>query len=312
MRRRQHRRIQYYNAEPTRARLQDKPWFPFAIVALAALVAALIAGAIFGGVARRSDRDSLIYRDLAEFGGVEEPAEKFGGLYTVTSLFVDHEGMDRSAVRGEVQELTGGNAAAFWVYDGQGGTFFQSLLADKTGGVMARAYLSAKDLVSAADADGRYAVGYLMTGAFYEADEQLRLLKTAQEMALIAELADAGMREIVIVGLSTKAEYADRVNDYVRQAYGLCGHTYLSVMVPAEADKMARLVGATEGYVDGYFMDAREYADKELTRAVTECAYYLTLYNMRLVLSDADREASENAAASFGIKSYQLMPAGMP
>ena len=40
--RRKRRRIQYYNAEPTKERLRDKPWLPFALVALAALVIALI------------------------------------------------------------------------------------------------------------------------------------------------------------------------------------------------------------------------------------------------------------------------------
>ena len=310
--RRRHRRIQYYNAEPTRERLRDKRWFPFAVIALAALVVALIVGAILGGVAKKADRDGIVYRDLTEFGGAEKPVETYADLYRVQSLFVDHEGLDNKACRKAAQELTGGNAAAFWVYDGQGGVFFSSSLADKTDGLTERAHLTAEELEGAADADGRYAVGYFVTGAFADEDLSLRLLAAAREMALIAELSDAGFREIVIVGLPTGPAFADEVRDYVRRAYGLCGRTYLSVAVPHDSADAARLVGVTEGFADSYTLDLRSLSDDALTRAITENAYYLTYYNMRMALSDADPDTAHAVAESFGIESYHLMPETTP
>ena len=91
--RRKRRRIQYYNAEPTKERLRDKPWLPFLLVALAALVIALIVGAILGGIAERTDREGIPYGDLADLGGVDAPDKtydtlQFAGNYNLRGLSV--------------------------------------------------------------------------------------------------------------------------------------------------------------------------------------------------------------------------------
>lgn len=310
--RRRRRRIQYYSAEPTRERLRDKPWVPFALIALTALVIALVVGSILGGIARRTERDGITYGDLADFGGVD--AEKtYETLFSVRAEFVSTSGMDGRDFEDAVEDLPEGNAVGFWLYDGRGGVWFDTALAHKTAEKLTvRAPVTATELVETATSEDRYSVGYFVTGAFGETDEQLRLLTVAHEMALLAELAAAGIREVVVVGLPADAEWATEVARYVRQADEVLGQTILGVAVSAESGDAARLVGVTEAFADCYFLDLRSLSGDVLGKAVTESAYYLTKYRMRLMLDGTDRESATALLDGFGVTEYQLMPAGNP
>lgn len=307
------RRIQYYNAEPTRERLRDKPWVPFALIAIVALVIALIVGAILGSIARRTDRNGITYGDLADFGGVDTPEKTYENLYAVHADFVASDGMGQKDFKNAVRDLPDGNAVGVWLYDGRGGVWFDTSLANKTAEKLTvRASLTADELAETAQNEKRYGVGYFVTGAFAENDEQLRLLTVAHEMALLSELASSGLREVVLVGLPANAEWAIEVSRYVRQADEVLGGVILGVAVPAESDAAARLVGVTESYADSYFLDARALSGDALGKAVTENAYYLTAYRMRIMLNEADRESALALAEGFDLYAYQLMPKDNP
>ena len=307
--RRKRRRIQYYNAEPTKERLRDKPWLPFLLVALAALVIALIVGAILGGIAERTDREGIPYGDLADLGGVDAPDKTYDTLFPMRADFVMSAGMDARDFEDAVEDLPDGNAVGVWLYDGRGGVWFDTALAGKTAEkVTVRVSATAEELVETAADEDRYAVGYFVTGAFEQTDEQLRLLAIAHEMALLAELAEAGFREVVLVGLPANIGQTVEVSCYVRQADEILGSVILGVAVPAESDAAARLVGVTEDFADSYFLDVRALSGEALGKAITENAYYLTKYRMRLMLNGEGRESALAVAEGFGLAEYQLMP----
>lgn len=311
--RRRRRRIQYYNAEPIRERLRDKPWVPFALIAVAALVLALILGAILGGVARRTDRNGITYGDLSDFGGVDAPDKTYEDLYAARADFVATDGMGQKEFKRAVKDLPDGNAVGVWLYDGRGGVWFDTTLANKTAEKLTvRASLAADELAETVRDEKRYGVGYFVTGAFAEEDEQLRLLTVAHEMALLAELASSGIREVVLVGLPADAAWAIEVSRYIRQADEVLGDVILGVAVPVESDAAARLVGVTEGYADSYFLDARALSGDALGKAVTENAYYLIQYRMRIMLNQADRESALALVEGFDLYAYQLMPKANP
>ena len=310
--RRRRRRLQYYNAEPTRERLRDKPWLPIAAIVAAALAVALITGAILSSIARRADRDGITYGDLTEFGGVEA-SKTYEGLYALRADFVESRGMTDKALKEALRDLPEGNGAGVWVYDGRGGAWFEATLANKTSEKLnILSSFTAEELAETVHERDRYSVGYFVTGAFEVADEQTRILTVAHEMALLSELASAGVREIVIVGLPTDAANATAVSRYVRDADEILGDTILGVAVPANSDDLARLVGATEAYADSYFLDLRELSGKPMADAITKNAYFITAYRMRLMLNEADRESVATVIAGFGITEYQWMPKGQP
>ena len=310
--RRRRRRIQDYNAEPTRIRLLDKPWVPFAAVAAVALAVALITGAILGSIARRADRDGITYGDLSDFGGTEV-SKTYEGLYALKSDFVVSRGMTDKTLKGALRDLPDGNGAGVWVYDGRGGAWFETTLANKTAEKLnSLSSFTAEELANTMRNEDRYSVGYFVTGAFEETDEQVRILTVAHEMALLSELATAGVREIVLVGLPADAGNATAVSRYVRQADEVLGGAVLGIAVPANSDDLARLVGTTETFADSYFLDLRELSGKPLADAITKNAYFITCYRMRLMLNEADREGIAAIVEGFGVAECQWMPKAWP
>ena len=207
-----------------------------------------------------------------------------------------------------MEDLPEGNAVGLWLYDGAEDVLFATNLADKTDGLRTRSPLSAREIADmAADLD-LYLIGYFKADSFRETDEQLRLLAAAQEMALLRELADAGVREVVLMGLPHDTEKAAEVASYVRQADEILGETVLTVSTPADASATARLVGACKTYADAFALDVRSLSGKALVNAITENAYYVSFYRMRVLLSDSDPEAVMETVNGFALESYQLMP----
>lgn len=308
--RRKRRRIQYYSGETTRERLRDKVWLPFAIVAAAALILALIVGAILGGIAEDSRLSAGVRKDLADFGGVEAPEKKYKDIISIQADAVAMDGMDADDFRDAISDLPEGNAVGFLLYDGAGGVFFDAVLAQKGGvSLNIKASLSAAEIADTARAKGRYGVGLFVTGAFRESDEQLRILKISEEIALLSELAEAGIREIVIVGFPTDSDDVAAVNSYMRQASEVCGNVMLGVAISSEdavSSGISRLVACTEVYADSYFLDFRDVAESQLASVIEKNAYFLTAYNMRLMLSGVERETLLSCAASYGVQNYLI------
>lgn len=302
------RRIQYYNGETTRERLRDKAWFPFVIVAAAALIAALILGAILGGIAKDSRLSSGERKDLVDFGGAEAPEKKYAGLLELQGDILSIDGMNKEAFRGAISDLADGNAVGVPIYDGAGGVYFETALAGKSHTSFAvKAPVTATELADAALAKNRYGLGLFVTGAFAENDAQLRILRISEEIALLSELSAAGVREIMIIGFPTDSDQVTEVNSYMRQAREACPAALLSVAVAsedAESSGISRLVACTEAYVDSYYLDLRDVADGDLASLIERNAYFLTAYNMRLMLSGTERDALIAHIAQYGITSY--------
>ena len=305
--RRKRRRIQYYSGEKTTAGLRDRTWFPFVAVAVSAIVLALIVGAILGAVAGGSQKKDVPHRDLIDFGGVEQPEVKYAELPSVQAGWIDLSGLDSSALRSTLKECEAGNAVAFVAYDGKQTVYFNTTLTDKTDApLVERSEVTAADVVRRTEAEEYYSIALFTVGALNELDEQLRLIKTSQELALISELASAGINEIILCGLPTDSDDLEGVNRYVRQAFEVVGNTRLGILVSHEdalTSGISRLVGATNAYADSYVLDLRDA--ENAGNVIEKNAYFLTAYRMRLML----REAEELPAVieQYSIESYLLV-----
>ena len=120
---RKRRKIRYYNGPASRERLRDKPWFPYALIALAALVLALIVGSILGGVVDKTGDKVYERKNLYDFGGVKEAAERFADVPSLDADFLSLVGLDSGDIRGELSDLAFGDAVATLLYDGKGGVY---------------------------------------------------------------------------------------------------------------------------------------------------------------------------------------------
>ena len=305
--RRKRRRIQYYSGDTTTARLRDRTWFPFVVAAATAIVLALIVGAILGAVAGGSQNKDVPRRDLIDFGGAEQPEVKYAELPSVQAGWIDLSGMDSSALRSALKECEVGNAVAFVAYDGKQTVYFNTSLPDKTAtSLVKRSEVTAADVVKRTEAEDYYSIALFTVGALNEHDEQLRLIKTSQELALINELASAGIDEIVLCGLPTDSDDLEDVNRYVRQAFEVVGNTRLGVAVSHEdalTSGISRLVGATNAYADSYVLDLRDAENAD--NVIEKNAYFLTAYRMRLMLRA--EEELPTVIEQYSIESYLLV-----
>lgn len=253
----------------------------------------------------------VVVRNLAELGGVDKPEEKYMPLAVIQADGIEADDLDAVTVESMIEALPEGNAVVFTLYDGAGRVYFDAELAQKTDGFSVETRVSAWELANAVQNEGRYSVGLFVTGAFRETDEQLRILAVSREIALLSELASAGIREIVIVGLPSDSDKAEEVNGYMRQATEVCGNVTLGVAVStADADSagISRLVAYTEQYADSYFLDVRDVTQTELTSLTEKNAYFLTAYNMRLMLRGSEREKLIEHVIGYGVTSYVILP----
>lgn len=310
--RRRRRRIEYYSGEATHERFYQKAWFPFVVIIALAAVVALIVGAVLGNAAKKSRLNAFEPKALTDFGGVESPERQFRDVMAIRGDTVSLEGSDAGALRRAISDLDSGNAVGFLVYDGNGGVYFSPQLLEKsTVALNVRSSASAKEIAEAAADKGRYSVGLFVTGAFSEADEQLRILKIAEEIALMNEFSRAGVKEIVVVGLPTDGADVSAVNGYMRQARAACPNSALGVVVPngdSDSAAISRLVACTEEYADTYFLDLRAVDIQRIGGYLEQNAYFLTAYRMRPMVSGADRETLLALLESYGIQSYLIEP----
>lgn len=285
---RRRRRIQYYKGPSSEVRLIQRVWFPFAAVAAAALVLGLVLGGIFGAIARKSEGERLEHRDLADYGGVEEPAEKFAGLRTVVAGYVDPAGMSESEYKKSLSGMEG-NAVGIMMYDGT--SHFRN---GEASSILAVGELSAERLSELAGNKELYSIAYFTALSFEETDGAARAYARGREMALLAELAESGFREILLLGLPSESKLADEVYLYVAELRALCGNTAIGIALSGDLGDgdIASLVGLTESYADAYVLDLRGLSNAEAAAEIEKNAYYITQYAMRAMLT-RDPEAAE-------------------
>ena len=291
---RKRRKIRYYNGPAYAAKMTQQIWFPFVATAVVALVLGLVIGLILSLVSADSKLARLPARELAELGGVEAPDEKYASLASITGVTVDPSGMSESELKKAIAEEEG-NAVGLVLFDGT--PCYDSLLSIgyEDGG------LSAKTIATCAEAKGRYSVACFVSSAFEETDTAKRAYEKGRELALLAELAAADFREILIFGLPSEEVYVSEVALYLAQARDFSPRTYVGVALSGTLDdsEIARLVASTEASADSFALDLRGMTKDAAETAVEHNAYYLTRYNMRVLFEEADEITSSYTLSSY-------------
>lgn len=296
---RKRRKIRYYNGPASRERLRDKPWFPYALIALAALVLALIVGSILGGVVDKTGDKVYERKNLYDFGGVKEAAERFADVPSLDADFLSLVGLDSGDIRGELSDLAFGDAVATLLYDGKGGVYYFSDLSGLA--LTEHSSVSLAQLAERAQSKGRVSIGIFLTSAFLAEDQAARILKRAEELAILSEIAGSGLDEILIVGLPSDEALSAEVNAYARDVSALLnGRIRLGIAVDGKqnAADMARVVAATVEYADRFALELVGLSNEELTDAIEKNAYYLTYYRMRVMF---DSREQHEIVASYGV-----------
>lgn len=297
---RKRRKIRYYNGPAYAAKLTQRVWFPFAAVAAAALVLGLITGLILSAVSAGSKQTHLPKRELSEFGGVEKPSEKYASLLAIEGEMIDVAALSESELKKAISG-SDGNAVGLLMFDGQPHYNSKAGVGYENGGS-----LDAETVASCASGKSRYSVGCFVSRAFEEKDAAKRAYEKGRELALLAEMADAGFREVLIFGLPDDEALLQEVSLFVAQVYDFSPKTNVGVVLNGDAGDadMSRLVAATEASADSFALDLRGMDTEEAAKAVERNAYFLTQYHMRTLL-EGDTEVTE----AYALKSFLLWKA---
>ena len=283
-------------------------------VALLAVVSAVITSAILGKSAEKSGLAAYGRHNLTDFGGVKQPAEDYAAIRNVRAEYANSVGFDKAAFKKEVSGAEGGNAVAFKVNDGEGNLFFAPTLSAKTVTAFnVMSSLSAEDAVKAVADSGNISVAYFNSSALDEADEGLRIMKTAEEVALVSELCSAGLDEIMLFDLPDDSDKCAYVTSFLSWLETVSRRTNICVVLSkedVEGSGATRVINATEGYADAYAIDLSKVSNANLGNMIERCAYFITQYNARLIVADSENETMTETLSileSYGIKSYAFV-----
>ncbi len=302
---RRRRKIRYYNGAAARTRLSAQPWFPYALVAVIALVLALILGAILGGISKGNAVKEYPKKDLYTFGGVKEAAERFADVKAPNGEFISLAGLENGDVRYALRELEFGDAVVVLLYDEAGQVFYDSDLSGELS-LAVRSSVTPERLAERIHDSDKASIGVFVSSVWGEENEAARILKKAQELALLSELASTGMDQVMIMGLTGEEALLTEVNSYLRQVAELFeGQTLLTVAVNGmgSSEELARMVSAALPYADRFVLDLCDLADEDMTVAVERNAYYLTYYKMAVLYNKEEQGALLDA---YGIEGKLL------
>lgn len=310
---RRKRKIQGFY-KPSRSRLGGGFKLIIIAVALLALVSAIITGTVLGKNAEKSSLQSYGRHNLTDFGGVKLPAADYAALKTVRAEYVSSVGADKSAFKKDVGASDNGNAICFKTSDREGNIFFRPELMSKTPisfNVMGA--MTAEEAVSAVNDSGKVSIAHFHSKALLESDPQLRIMKTAEEIAMLSELCSAGVFEIAVFDLPDESDKVTNVTPYLALLESVSKRTNICVVLSKanmESSGVTRIINATEGYSDAYAIDMSGVGNSDLGQMIEKCAYFITNYNMRVIVADSEGETKEETIAilsSYGIDSYEFV-----
>ena len=137
-----------------------------------------------------------------------------------------------------------------------------------------------------------------------------------REIALMREFLRAGGDEILLCGMPFGEEGADlsAILSYAETVKEALGEAPLVISVPYSALQSGnshRLLSRVGEVCDRLALDLGE-ADGSLTPEswLTECDFYLTQYDMRLLLCETQRELTAAAQTRADVQTYSRLPEG--
>lgn len=278
--------------------------FKFIIIAsaLIAVVSALILGAVLGSRADHNKYAKYERQNLVDFGGVETPEADYADLPVVVGKYVAMDGLGKSSFRSAIRGYMQSSAIVYDVNSGDG-VYFKTDIA----GVNSLCEMTAEEIGEVLSGEDRYGIACFSVGSLNDVEPEGKL---SVELATISEAASFGVNEIMLFGLPSDTESSKYVGAYLSFVEADLDKTAITVVLSLndiDTAGASRLISAVKPYADGFAIDMRAVSNAELPSYIKKCAYYITNYNARIIVNDAEGEEREEIEAileSFGIENY--------
>ena len=214
---------------------------------------------------------------------------------------------------------------SFCLRHADGSLEYASSVADAVGIEDASNLPSLISEVKAIQAEGGRACGYFYSTAFEEQNEGARSTLIAYEKALLCEMAQSGINEILILGVDVSEKNIGEIEQFLafvssdaqKTAIGIAVSQDVLFMTEQEIYLAARLKDSCDFLaLDLRYMtleDAETGRDEDgklipaaLDETVGACEYYIKTYNIRLVFS-YDYSAIYKYAVKLGVVDFQIV-----
>ena len=185
---------------------------------------------------------------------------------------------------------------------------------------------SFKTLCERADDAGARVCAYFYVTSFDIGDEHEREIVKAYEIALIADIAESGADDILLLGLDTDENNMEEIEAYVSRAAKAAGGVPLGVAIDRETVMLTEneiyLAGRLRSVCDYLALDLTDLKvtdgesigkdpdgnplESRLSEILGDFQYYIKTYSMRLIFSQAEYKLYE-PALRLGAENIQIV-----
>ena len=144
-----------------------------------------------------------------------------------------------------------------------------------------------------------YVCGAVTLSAFEEEEPLRRSVLLTYEEALIREIADSGIDEILLLGLPTSHEHRDEVYGFLEELGSYLTDTHLSVgtdLSGSTAEESKTLLTRLSVLTDALVLDLREEDSASLSESLDRWQDTVTRYRMRILLAPHEGESPDREA----------------
>lgn len=272
-------------------------------VVFTAIVLALVLGVTLGKRADFNEYGKYERQNLLDFGGVEVAESDYAGNPVLIGKYVAMDGLGRSSFRSAIRGYMQSSAIVYDVNNGADGVYFKTDIL----GVNSLSELTVKEIDEVLTGESRYAIACFDVSSL---NEDNLMDKMSTELSVISEAVSCGVNEIMIFGLPSSIEKSEYVSSYLSFVSASSTSTAIIVVISYDdisSAGVSRLINAAKPYADGFAIDMRTVSNSDLQDLIKKSAYYITNYNARVIVNDAEgeeREELEAILASFGIENY--------
>lgn len=278
------------------------------------LVISVVVGLLLGG---RADR----YAEEQKPPAVYEKYSYDDGEKTVRSVEAYHFVMGADADNYAAQDIAD---FSFALRHADGSFDYATEIGDTLGIDAAKSDITLDQRVDEIHNAGGYACGYFYVSSLSCDDEKVRDVLISYELALIAEAAEYGVDDILLVGIDVTEDNVADVEKFVARAADAANGAALGVALSEDVFLMSKdevyLAGRIRANCDYVALDLREmvYGSEEtetdrdgesvsvLEGTVERMDYYIRSYPARLIFS-AENSKLYREAMVLGIVDFQIV-----
>ena len=171
------------------------------------------------------------------------------------------------------------------------------------------------DYTDGVHSSGGYICGVFYVTSFAEENEGLREIYKAYELSLIAEAADSGVDDILLIGIGVDGDNVAEIEEFLASAALAAEDTPIGVCVDREAFSTAEqeqyLALRLRAACDYFALDSNSVtleedmnAEDKVRYIADDTYYYIEEYSLRLVFTDGELY---RAAEELGLNNIQLI-----